>query len=117
MENREGNITEKPWGYFCDIKDENGWHIKTITVNPKSRLSLQSHNKRREIWIVIEGDIKTEVDGKTSDHHLGDIITIEVKQKHRLFSTKGGKIIEVSLGEFKEDDIIRYQDDYGRTKN
>jgi mannose-6-phosphate isomerase-like protein (cupin superfamily) len=109
------NITKRPWGEFWDIDGTDEWHLKIISVNYKSRLSLQSHKKRKEFWVVIEGDIKTEVDGNVLNHHQGDIIIINVGQKHRLFSDNGGKIVEISLGKFEEDDIVRYQDDYGRS--
>ena len=62
----------------------------------------------------MEGDISAQVGEAIFRHNPGDVIAVKVGEKHRLFSEKGGKIAEISLGKFEEDDIIRYQDDYGR---
>lgn len=106
--------TYRPWGSFTNVASGDGWHLKVIAINPKSRLSLQSHMKRSETWVVVEGDIGTVVDGKETRHPPGGFIRVAASAKHRLFSEHGGKLIEISFGEFEEGDIIRHEDDYGR---
>lgn len=105
---------QRPWGSFTNLNSGDGWHLKVIEINPKSRLSLQSHKKRSETWIVIEGDVGTVVDGNEARHKPGITIHVPAGAKHRLFSEDGGKLIEVSFGEFDENDITRHEDDYGR---
>ncbi len=107
----------RPWGYFTDLDDGKGWHLKVISINAKSRLSLQSHAKRSETWIIVEGDVGSVVGRREKYHKTGEIVVVPVGAKHRLFSKKGGKLVEIGFGEFDENDIIRYEDDYGRKKN
>lgn len=105
---------QRPWGNFTNIAAGDGWHLKIIEINPKSRLSLQSHTKRSETWVVVEGDIGTVVGGRETRHTPGGFIRVAAGAKHRLFSEHGGKLVEVSFGAFDENDITRHEDDYGR---
>jgi len=107
-------MVHKPWGSFTNLSSGDGWHLKIISINPKSRLSLQSHAKRKETWVVIEGDVSSVVGGDQRQHRPGAIIQVPAGVKHRLFSRAGSKLIEISFGEFDENDIIRYEDDYDR---
>ncbi|MBI5420721.1 MAG: phosphomannose isomerase type II C-terminal cupin domain [Parcubacteria group bacterium] len=109
------NTVKRPWGYFTNLESGMGWHLKTIGIKPNSRLSLQSHRKRSETWIVVEGDIGSVVRGREMRHRVGDVIRVPKRAKHRLFSKRGGTLVEIGFGVFDEDDIIRYEDDYGRT--
>ena len=84
---------------------------------PKQKLSIQSHNHRSEHWVVLEGKALVILNDK--EHYLesGDSIDIPVKAKHSLQNPYDSelKIIEVQKGDYiSEDDIIRYQDCYGR---
>ena len=90
---------------------------KVICVSPEQKLSIQSHNHRSEHWVVLEGRAKVILDGK--DHYLeaGQSIDIPVQSKHSLQNPYNSdlKIIEVQKGDYiSEDDIIRYEDIYGR---
>jgi len=105
---------QRPWGSFTNLSSGDGWHLKVIEINPKSRLSLQSHKKRSETWVVIEGDVGTVVDETETRHKPGATVHVPAGAKHRLFSEHGGKLIEISFGEFDEGDIVRHEDDYGR---
>ncbi len=107
----------RPWGYYTCMNRGEGYLTKTICVLPKQKLSIQSHNHRSEHWVVLEG--KALVVKGEKEYHLnpGDSIDIPVKEKHSLqnpYETEL-KIIEVQKGNYiSEDDIIRYQDCYGR---
>lgn len=113
------NTVKKPWGEFEKIKTTPDTSIKIIRVNPKCRLSYQSHNKRSEHWTITKGVGKVTLDGKTTSLNAGDHIHIPTKARHRIENPTDIilEFVEVQLGEyFGEDDIIRYEDDYGRAK-
>lgn len=107
-------IVKKPWGEFENFEKEVAWNLKTITISAGQRLSLQGHNKRDEIWVLVEGKAVAEIDGEKIKMKPGDLVTIKKKQKHRIESGSGAKLVEVGIGDFDENDIIRYEDDYGR---
>ncbi len=93
--------------------------IKKITVKPGARLSLQSHEYRMEKWIVLQGIARVELDGLITDVAQNGHINIGLHVKHRLTNCQADDlvIIEIQLGSLlSEDDIIRYEDDYGRLK-
>lgn len=110
---------ERPWGTYSVLHgtDTSGVKVKIITVNPKSRLSLQSHNYRREIWTTIMGSPTVIINDREFTLSLGSTTTIEVGEKHRLVNDTDEQvqILEIQLGGYLgEDDIVRYQDDYSR---
>ncbi len=110
----------RPWGEFYDWDTGNGWHLKTIYVKPKKRLSLQYHNHRSERWVLVAGDataLTIEKGVRTETPlEVGETFVVGRKTPHRLFSKKGGVLVEVAVGRFDEDDIIRLDDDFGRHK-
>ena len=108
---------EKPWGSYTVLEEGQGYKIKRIVLNPKSRLSLQLHRKRSEHWIVVEGTAKVTRDNETLLVQKGESTFIPINAKHRLENPESGplQIIEVQNGDYlEEDDIERYEDDYGR---
>ena len=107
----------RPWGTYTCLSEGEGYLTKVIRVNPGQKLSVQSHNYRSEHWVVLEGNALVVLDGK--EHRLcqGQSIDIPVYAKHSLQnpSDEPLKIIEVQKGSYlSEDDIIRYEDIYGR---
>lgn len=108
---------DRPWGWYRVIDDSNDHKVKEIKVNPRSRLSLQSHTKRSETWIVIKGEGTITIDDKIHTLKLNESCHIPVGSKHRLENKSDGSlnIIEIQTGSyFGEDDIKRYEDDYKR---
>lgn len=107
----------RPWGYYTCMNSGEGYLTKTICVMPKQKLSLQSHNHRSEHWVVLEGRAIVIKDNKEYNIDAGDSIDIPLGVKHSLqnpFDEKL-KIIEIQKGNYiSEDDIIRYEDCYGR---
>lgn len=107
----------RPWGYYTCMNRGEGYLTKTICVMPHHKLSIQSHNHRSEHWVVLEGSALVILEDKEYFVNSGDSIDIPLKAKHSLQnpSDKELKIIEVQKGDYiSEDDIIRYQDCYGR---
>lgn len=107
----------RPWGYYTCLNGGKGYLTKTICVMPKQKLSVQSHNHRSEHWVVLEGTALVLLDGKEHIVHAGDSIDIPLQAKHSLQNPYDEelKIIEVQKGDYiSEDDIIRYEDCYGR---
>ncbi len=107
----------RPWGYYTCMNSGEGYLTKTICVLPHQKLSVQSHNHRSEHWVVLEGTALVLLDGEKYTVNTGDSIDIPLKSKHSLqnpYDTEL-KIIEVQKGDYiSEDDIIRYEDCYGR---
>lgn len=107
----------RPWGYYTCIYEGDGYLTKVISVNPKQKLSVQSHNHRCEHWVVLEGEAIVILDDEEYCLSSGESIDIAVEAKHSLQNPydKELKIIEVQKGDYlSEDDIIRYEDMYGR---
>lgn len=106
---------ERPWGNFRQFSHNELSTVKIIKVFPNESLSLQSHEKRSEFWHVISGSGTVEIGGVKKDTILGDEHEIEVGEKHRLSAGVDGiSVLEIATGEFDENDIIHYEDKYGR---
>ena len=109
----------RPWGKFEVLRDTDCFKSKVIHVNPKQRLSYQSHKKRSEHWVIVKGN--PEITLNNVVHHLkpGESIYIPQGAKHRIrnpHETEVVEFVEVQVGTyFGEDDITRYEDDYQRT--
>ena len=106
---------QRPWGSFRVLGAWSGKiTVKILTVEPRSRLSLQRHRRRREEWLCLSGSAVVQIGDKSSKMKVGDWARVERNQLHRIYSEAGAEILEVSVGEFSEDDIVRVEDDYGR---
>ncbi len=107
----------RPWGYYTVLAQGNGFLSKIIQVNPGQKLSVQSHNHRSEHWVVLEGTAKVILEGKELILSPGHSVDIPVKAIHSLQNPyeTNLKIIEAQMGDLLiEEDIIRYEDMYGR---
>lgn len=107
----------RPWGFYTVLTQGKGFLSKIIHVNSKQQLSVQSHNHRSEHWVVLSGTAKVILDEKEHILPTGNSIDIPLKAIHSLQNPydEDLEIIEVQLGELLlEDDIIRYEDIYGR---
>ncbi len=107
----------RPWGFFISILEDKRWQVKIIHVNPGAKLSLQMHHHRAEHWVVVKGTAQVEIDGKKQILSENESTYIPLGSKHRLSNL--GKIplelIEVQSGSYvDEDDIVRFEDLYGR---
>ena len=125
MSDRDDQILDesiRPWGIYRVLEDSDDRKIKIITVDPNHRLSLQSHTQRSEFWYVLRGSLTVEkglCEDSLATFELseGESIKIPCGWIHRASnrSLDVVEFLEVQTGEyFGEDDIIRYEDDYGR---
>ncbi|HZS48513.1 MAG TPA: phosphomannose isomerase type II C-terminal cupin domain [Blastocatellia bacterium] len=113
-----GEFDQRPWGSYEVLEDLDGFKVKKIIVNPGHRLSLQSHKRRSEHWVITSGEaLVTLNDGQ---HRLAPNQYIHVPSgaRHRVENPGSEPLvfIEVQCGDYLgEDDIVRYQDDYQRS--
>ncbi|HAR80463.1 MAG TPA: mannose-1-phosphate guanylyltransferase/mannose-6-phosphate isomerase [Succinivibrionaceae bacterium] len=107
----------RPWGYYTNLNEGDGYLTKVICVMPHQKLSIQSHNHRSEHWVVLEGKALVIKDDHEYFVYPGESIDIPLQSKHSLqnpYDTEL-KVIEVQKGDYiAEDDIVRYEDIYGR---
>ena len=106
---------ERPWGNFRQFTHNDSSTIKIITVKPNEILSLQSHKNRKEFWHVISGNGIIEIGEAKKDTAVGDEYEIQIGEKHRLSAGPSGiQVLEIATGDFDEEDIVHYEDKYGR---
>ena len=115
----EGNYprTEKPWGFFEVLLETEFSKVKILSINSNQMLSMQMHEHRTETWYITQGVATVTLDNQTSELHPGESIVIDKKEKHRVqnFGDEVLEIIEIQTGTyFGEDDIVRFEDMYGR---
>lgn len=111
--------TVRPWGEYYGWDSGKHWNLKTVYVHPGKRLSLQYHHGRSEHWMLVEGDATATIKQHSGLEEkyplrLGESFRVGKGTVHRLESKRGGIIVEVALGHFDEDDIVRLEDDHGR---
>lgn len=111
----ESVTTKRPWGSFTRFTNNELSTVKLLSVNSGEQLSLQYHNKREEFWRVLEGNPEITIGDEKISAKVGDEFTIGVGVKHRISAVGGDVLIlEVSKGDFDEDDIVRLEDKYNR---
>ncbi len=116
-EHLEHLTVHRPWGSYTILEEGLSYKVKRVTVKPGGRLSLQMHHQRSEHWVVITGMARVTRGDEVFDLKIGHSTEIPVETRHRL-ENPGQEIlhiIEVQNGPYLgEDDIVRFQDDYGR---
>ncbi len=106
---------KRPWGFFRRFTDNVSSTVKILVVKPNEELSLQSHKKRKEFWRVIGGSGIFKIDDQEHLVKINDEQSISIGTKHQIKAGNDGiEVLEISLGEFDENDIVRYEDKYGR---
>jgi len=110
---------ERTWGWYRNIEEDDhaNYKVKVICVKIGQRLSLQSHNNRSEHWVIVKGKGKIQVGENIFVVEKNQHVYIPVKEMHRIENI-GDELLEFTetqIGDYLgEDDIIRYEDDYGR---
>jgi mannose-6-phosphate isomerase len=111
--------SERPWGSYTVLDDTaSNYKVKQITVTPGKRLSYQTHKCRSEHWFIVSGHATVVLDGATIELDAGGSVDIHVGQAHRCENMGSDPVvfIEIQTGTyFGEDDIVRLEDDFGRT--
>jgi len=110
-------IDNRPWGNFEQFTHNEESTVKILTVTAGKRLSLQSHEKREELWIALDDNVVVNIDGVEKVLKKGEKAYINKGAKHRLSATESNdvRVLEISYGNFDENDNTRYEDDFGRT--
>ena len=107
----------RPWGAYTVLQEGAGFKIKRIEVKPGGALSLQLHHRRSEHWVVVGGTAHVTRGDDVFDMPPNESTYIPIETRHRL-ENRGNEpliVIEVSCGEYLgEDDIVRFDDQYGR---
>ncbi len=107
----------RPWGSYSILEDADDCKVKRLVVKPGQVLSLQKHHRRSEHWTVIQGVAKVRIGDEEMLVNPNESVYIPVETLHRLENPGNEDIhlIEVQTGDyFGEDDIVRYEDVYGR---
>jgi len=109
---------ERPWGNYTVLSDEDDHKVKRIVVHPGKRLSYQTHSRRAEHWYVVSGTATVTLDGEDHQVPAGRSVDIAQGMAHRCANEGDQDVvfIEVQRGDyFGEDDIVRLEDDFGRS--
>ena len=109
-------LVERPWGSFKQFAFNRDCTVSLMTVLPGQRLSLQSHTGRAELWITIDEGALIHVGEEEHPYPAGAEIWIPANAKHRLSCAGDApvRVLEVAFGNWQQDDITRYADDYQR---
>ena len=108
----------RPWGHYTILADEPNHKVKRIVVSPGKRFSLQRHQRRAEHWFVVSGEGQVTLDTELITLKPGEAVDIPTGTMHRMENPGEEELsfIEVQTGDyFGEDDIERFEDDFGRT--
>ena len=107
-------LVKKPWGKFEEYTANEKTTVKIISVKRGGILSLQSHKKRKELWVALDDGLTAVVGRKRVKMKKGQVVIIPRGSKHRIMSKRNARFLEISFGKFDENDIVRYEDVYGR---
>ena len=111
---------QRPWGSFTVLDEGDNFKVKRIEVLPEKRLSYQKHHRRAEHWFVVRGTAKVTLNDREIIVKTGEAIDIRLGDKHRAENPDAKELlvfIETQTGDyFGEDDIVRFEDDFGREK-
>lgn len=113
-------VVRRPWGSYVILEEGTGYKVKRIVVEPGHQLSLQLHRHRSEHWVFVRGEASVVCGDKAKTVQVNDRIFIPAGMKHRVVNTGEVPVefIEVQHGHYlDEDDIVRFEDIYGRIEN
>jgi len=117
-EHIEHVTVRRPWGSYTVLENhESGYKLKRIEVTPGSSLSLQSHQQRSEHWVVVSGRATVTRGEEVYTVSKNESTYIPIGERHRLSNKENTplQIVEIQVGDYLgEDDIERYDDEYGR---
>ena len=117
-EHGEPETDRRPWGSYTVLDDDGTHKVKRIFVLPGKRLSYQRHARRSEHWFIVRGTALVTLDGVEIELAEGGSVDIPVGTNHRIANAADTEVVfvEVQHGDyFGEDDIVRLEDDFGRS--
>jgi mannose-1-phosphate guanylyltransferase/mannose-6-phosphate isomerase len=109
---------QRPWGWYDSLDLGSNHQVKRIMVKPGASISLQTHEHRAEHWVIIKGEAQITLGTEVKTYHRYEHVFIPKQCMHRLqnVSKTEVELIEVQCGDYLgEDDIVRYEDIYGRS--
>ena len=108
-------MDKRPWGNFKQFTHNDPTTVKIITVEAHQQLSLQYHHKRTEFWKILSGAGWIQIGDEKIEVKKGDEFVIKPEEKHRVGAeSEPIEFLEISYGDFDENDIVRLEDKYGR---
>lgn len=109
-------VVERPWGSFQQFATNETVTVKTVTIAPGQRLSLQRHAERNEMWHILDHPVEVTVGDRSWTAHPGELVWVPVGALHRMGNSgqQPARILELAFGAFDEADITRVEDDYAR---
>lgn len=109
-------VVERPWGWFQQFATNETVTVKTVTIAPGHRLSLQRHTERNELWHILDHPVEVSVADRHWTAQPGDLVWVPVGALHRMGNggDQPARILELAFGAFDEADITRVDDDYAR---
>ncbi|WP_114905658.1 phosphomannose isomerase type II C-terminal cupin domain [Ornithinimicrobium murale] len=109
-------VVERPWGQFQQFATNERVTVKTVTIAPGQRLSLQHHAERNEMWQVLDSPVEITLGERTWMAQPGELVWVPVGTMHRMGNPgdQPVRVLELAFGDFDEGDITRVQDDYRR---
>ncbi len=117
----EDRFDRRPWGSYTILDEGPEYKVKRIEVLPQKRLSYQKHARRSEHWFIVRGTAKVTLNGVEMLVECGEAVDIPVGTAHRVENPHGELdlvFIETQTGDyFGEDDIVRLEDDFGRSES
>ena len=106
---------KKPWGDYEKFTENENSTVKILTINPGEAFSLQHHANRDEYWHVLSGKGRLMIGKETLDLKLKEDYFIPRGTSHRIEALEEKVVVlEISFGDFDEEDIVRLEDKYGR---
>ena len=105
---------KKPWGKFEEYATNEKVTVKIITVKKGAALSLQSHRHRSELWVALDDGLTAIIGKKKIRMRKGMPVAVPKGAIHRTLASRNARFLEISSGHFDENDIVRYEDKYGR---
>jgi len=111
------SFDNRPWGRWEEYLNESGYRVKRIIIDSGKRFSLQKHEHHDEHWVIVQGSGIFTLSNESQFISKGDIAYIKKNDVHRVENNGSDPlvIIEIQLGLCLEEDIIRLEDDWGRT--
>jgi len=106
---------ERPWGFFERFTLNQISSVKILTVKAGEEFSLQKHHNRAEFWRILSGKGSVVVGDDIFPAKKGDEFFVPIETNHRVTAQEEMEVLEISLGEFDEGDIVRISDKYNRT--
>lgn len=112
---QEITATEKPWGSFIQYVLNQPVTVKILEIRAGEQVSYQYHHHRSELWIPLDEGACLKLDGAIQRPERMEPVFIPQGAKHQLIGeSKDYRILEISFGQFDEEDIVRLSDKYGR---